>query len=190
MQSAEKDEPSGTEAAGGNYSAREQIRVRKMQIVNKDISVSRLAKWLLLNHSNPGLSPLNFTCHSGMQYKNVCSFIMLHACTAYIINLLQTIKVVPCTNCLVCLDDQRGSWDFETRWFSLDEKSKIYKFRLFSPCLIPSQYVYKAFLLLMKRESLKNTPADSSRSLTFAHWCSNLNISFFSFFHCCCCLFP
>lgn len=73
-----------------------------MQIVNKDVSVLRLAEWLLLSHNNPGLSPLNFTCHSGMQYKNVFHFIMLLACTDYLINLLQTIKVVPCTNCLVC----------------------------------------------------------------------------------------
>lgn len=102
MQDAEKGEPSDREGAGGNYSAREQIRVRKMQIVNKDVSVPRLAKWLLLSHSNPGLSPLNFTCHSGMQYKNVCCFIVLLACAGYLINLLQTIKVVPSTNCLVC----------------------------------------------------------------------------------------
>lgn len=102
MQGAEKDESSGTEGAGGNYSAREQIRVRKMQSVNKGVSVLRLAKWLLLSHSNPGLSPLNFTCHSGMQYKNVCRFIMLPDCAGYLINLQQTIKVVPCTNCSVC----------------------------------------------------------------------------------------
>lgn len=44
MQGAEKDEPCGTEGAGGNYSAREQVIVRKMQIVNKDVSVLRLAK--------------------------------------------------------------------------------------------------------------------------------------------------
>ena len=102
MRGAEKDEPSGTEGAGGNYSAREQIRVRKMQIVNKDGSVLRLAKWLLLSRSNPGLSPLRFTCHSGMQHKNACRFIMLLACTGCLTNLVQTVKVVPCTNCPVC----------------------------------------------------------------------------------------
>lgn len=102
MRGAEKDEPSGTEGAGGNCSAREQIRVRKMQIVNKDGSVLRLAKWLLLSHSNPGLSPLRFTCHSGMQYKNACRFTMFLACTGCLTKLLQTIKVVPCTNCPVC----------------------------------------------------------------------------------------
>lgn len=86
MQGTEKDEPSGTEGAGGNYSAREQIRARKMQVVNKDGSVLRLVKWLLLSHSNPGWSPLRFTCHSGMQYKNACHFIMLLARTGYLNN--------------------------------------------------------------------------------------------------------
>lgn len=102
MQGAEKDELNGTGGAGGNYSAREQIRVRKMQIVNKDGSVLRLAKWLLLSRGNPGLSPLRFTCHSGMQYKNACRFITLLACTGCLTNLLQTVKVVPYTNCSVC----------------------------------------------------------------------------------------
>lgn len=102
MQGEEKDEPSGTEGAGGNYSGREQIRVRKMQIVNKDVSVLRLAEWLLVSLSNSGLSPLRFTCHSGMQHKNACCFIMLLACTGCLTNLLQTVRVVPCTNWPVC----------------------------------------------------------------------------------------
>lgn len=106
-QDAEKDEPRGTEGDGGNYSAREEIRVRKMQIVNKDSSVLRSAKWLPLRHSNPRLSPLKFTCRSGMQHKNVCCFIMLHAYTLFLINLFQTVKAVPCTNCPACWRTKR-----------------------------------------------------------------------------------
>lgn len=101
-QSTEKDEPRGTEGAGGNYSAREEIRVRKLQIVNKDGSVLWLAKWLPLRHSNPGLSPLKFTCRSGMQHKNACCFIMLRAYTGFLISLFLTVKAVPCTNCPDC----------------------------------------------------------------------------------------
>jgi len=102
MRGAEKDEPRGAEGAGGNYSARKQIRVRKMQLVNKDGSVLRLAKRLLLSRGNPGLSPSRFACHSDMQYKNACRLTTLLACTACLTDLLQTAKAIPCANCPVC----------------------------------------------------------------------------------------
>lgn len=96
-----------------------------MQIVNKDGSVLRSAKWLLWSHSNSGLSPLKFTCRSGMQHKNVCCFIMLCAYTGFLMNLFQAVRAVPCTNCPDFWRTKLESGTWNKLVFSRREKWKI-----------------------------------------------------------------